>query len=654
MPKFAFGQFSLPTIRFNWLNFYGADATSANYLDFLHTRNNTIRNNDMFNCHYATNDGGPIDSYGTGGKDIGGTSGTGHIVQFNRIHDTRTIFSGVSAISGIYLDGDSALHDVRYNWIYNINSVAGKAHAVFFKGRDNIFNNNVVAKNDGTMDLLFLHYPSFTTLGQVITKNIFYATASERVNCYDFLISTYWDDNTIATSNNNVFYHSGGSYNMKNVQNSATAISFPAWKSILSNKYDQNSTTGIAPTFANLGLNNYSVSSGAPAGWTNFTLSPVNFTEGPVAVNTPIGPGVDFPYPPDFRFYDGFENGTFLWKSYFGTPGTSTAQKKYGANSLGFDQDQDSVLRYFGATPQNRVVSLWFYDNAADTTQIIQANVDNGATSIAIGVHTGVPGGTTNYVYRIGGTYTVTTIPRTTGWHQFVFDFRSGSDVKLYIDPTPSNLTPFATSTALTGFTQIILGDSWPDGQTAAGFYFDHIALADDLPATMTVFQDGFENCVDAWATDFGTARSSSEQVRQGLSSYSVLQDQDAISHEMGASYNREVSLWFYDSGDTDMVAYAYVDNGATDIAIGINTGVSANYYTVKIGSGAAASSVARTTGWHRLRWNYSSGTGVSLSIDGTAVAISSALTQFSKIRLGDYNADGKTGLVYFDDLIVY
>jgi len=650
IPKYAYGQTGLPYFIFKYLNYYGTDVTDANHYDFLHARNNAIRNNDIFNCHYASNDGGPIDSYGTGGKDIGGTTGTGHLIQFNRIHDIRTIFSGVNPIAGIYLDGDSAYHTVRYNWIYNVNSAPGTTQAIFIKGQNNTFFNNVVANCTGTNDVLFLDTPIFPTTGLSLTENIFIGSASEKTACYDFLIPNYWDNNTITTSDYNVFSHSSGTYNFANVQNSSTPISFTAWKTILSNKYDQHSTTGTSPVFNNATLNDYTVVSGAPSGWSNFTLTPTNFTQ---SVSSNIGPGADFAYPTDMYFYDGFENGFDQWQIYFGTPATSTAQAKAGSSSFAFTQDQESILRSFGATPLNKVASVWFYDNASSTSQIIQANADNGATSVALGVHTGVS--TTKYVYRLGSTYTATSITRTTGWHQFVFDYRSGSDVKLYIDPTPSSLTSVVTSTILTGFTQIIVGDSWPDGNTATGFYFDAIAVSTDLPATMTTFQDSFENCVDAWVTDKGTAMTSSKQSHSGISSYSPVQDQDAISHTMGANYNKKVSIWFYDdAADTSMQTFGYVDQGTTDVALGVDTATSTTAYVYKLGGTITASSVARSTAWHNFVWDYTSGTNVKLYIDGTLVNTSTSVLQFSKIRLGDYAADSKTGSVYFDDVVVY
>ncbi|MGG5741906.1 hypothetical protein [Bacillus cereus group sp. IBL03679] len=77
----------------------------------------------------------------------------------------------------------------------------------------------------------------------------------------------------------------------------------------------------------------------------------------------------------------------------------------------------------------------------------------------------------TNYFYRLGSTYTAINVKRTTGWHEFKWDYTSGARVNMYIDGTL-----IASTTGVTSFNSIRLGDFWAD-ENITTTYFDDVSI---------------------------------------------------------------------------------------------------------------------------------------------------------------------------------
>lgn len=169
--------------------------------------------------------------------------------------------------------------------------------------------------------------------------------------------------------------------------------------------------------------------------------------------------------------FEGFENGLDNWVVVpgKGTPSTSSAVKHSGNNSYIVNEEMDAIQQTFSSS-YNKVVSLWFYDNASATNMQNAAYVDDGVTIRGIAVNT--PTSTTKYTIRLGGTHAATTVTRTTGWHEFKWDYSSGSKVDMYIDGTL-----VASPTGLTSFKKIVIGDQWTGNMNVA--YFDDISIKD-------------------------------------------------------------------------------------------------------------------------------------------------------------------------------
>lgn len=334
---------------------------------------------------------------------------------------------------------------------------------------------------------------------------------------------------------------------------------------------------------------------------------------------------------------ESFEAGFGSWSTVYGSPSASSTQAHAGANSFAVNQDQD-VIRYAFPAGLNQAATVWFYDDAADTTSMVGAFVDDSATAAFLGVNTVTS--SSKYVYRIGGTWTASAVNRSTGWHELKFDYTSGTDLNMYIDGTLVNMT-----TAVTFFTHIDLGDAWANGITSSN-YFDDVKVSSQA--------DGFEAGFTQWATQYGTANTSTAQAHRGTNSYVLNEDRELIQHLLSGSWNKTVKVWFYDdAADTSLCAGAFVDNTTTVGFLGACTTVSATKYAYRIGSTWTATAVNRTTGWHELKFDYTSGTNVKLSIDGTLVHTSTSIASFNHITLGDAWADGNSGNVYFDDLLV-
>lgn len=112
--------------------------------------------------------------------------------------------------------------------------------------------------------------------------------------------------------------------------------------------------------------------------------------------------------------------------------------------------------------------SMWFYDNASATNMQVAGFVGD---SVNIrGIEVNIPTSTTKYSYRVGGTHTATSITRTTGWHEFKWDYTSGTKVDMYIDGVL-----IASPAGITNFNQIRIGDLW-SGNTNTS-YFDDISI---------------------------------------------------------------------------------------------------------------------------------------------------------------------------------
>ncbi|RAP75157.1 hypothetical protein DL346_17395 [Paenibacillus montanisoli] len=343
---------------------------------------------------------------------------------------------------------------------------------------------------------------------------------------------------------------------------------------------------------------------------------------------------------------DGFENGLSNWAAVQGkgTPSTSSAVTHSGSSSYVINEDMDAISQLFNAS-YNKIVKMWFYDNGSTTNMQMLGMVNDAASIRGIGVNT--PTSTSKYVVRINGTYYATGATRTTGWHEFKWDYSSGTGLDMSIDGTIVNQQSGPAS-----FDRITIGDLWSGSSNSA--YFDDISIMDpSVPPSYTA--DDFESGLGNWTAvaGKGTPSLSTAQAHSGSYSYVIDQDMDVIAHSFTSSYNKIVTMWFYDNAaDTSLQTIGDVNDSILTRALGVNTPTSATKYVTRLGSTYAATTVTRTTGWHEFKWDYTSGTKVDMYIDGTLVASPTGVTSFNQISMGDWWSSN-TGLVYFDDVSI-
>ncbi|NIK78732.1 hypothetical protein FHS15_003878 [Paenibacillus castaneae] len=135
---------------------------------------------------------------------------------------------------------------------------------------------------------------------------------------------------------------------------------------------------------------------------------------------------------------------------------------------------------------------------------------------------------------------------------------------------------------------------------------------------------------------------------------------------------NKVVTVDFFDRAPSRLVTYgvghplyvttniyARVDDGTTEgiVAMGVNSGINGSNYVVNVGNTITATSLRRTTGWHTLKFDYSTPGTIVLSIDGEVVKTLNSETwentpdSFNYVSLGSPNG---TGHNYFDQFNIY
>lgn len=177
---------------------------------------------------------------------------------------------------------------------------------------------------------------------------------------------------------------------------------------------------------------------------------------------------------------DGFE-GTITWDKIAGSSiNTSTVYyreglKSFAANGAG---DGGAYIKKSFDSPLNKIVKVDYFDhelNDRDESYCglslvselnSYARVDNGTDIRAIGVENSI--NDDYYVVNINGTKSQTNILRTYGWHEFKWDYTSGTHVKMYIDDQLVGIHP-----GVINFDYIGLGDL-----TGLGFnYYDNVII---------------------------------------------------------------------------------------------------------------------------------------------------------------------------------
>ncbi|GAA5180254.1 beta-galactosidase [Rugosimonospora acidiphila] len=180
----------------------------------------------------------------------------------------------------------------------------------------------------------------------------------------------------------------------------------------------------------------------------------------------------------------------------------------------------------------------------------------------------------------------------------------------------------------------------------------------DPPPPSWDGFTESFENGLGAWSVDKGTLVVSTAKARTGAHSLGKNTAGPGVIYRQATSAHGIVTLWFYDDASaTDTIFVTRVDDDPETghfRGIGVRTDINRNNYILRIDATFSATPIARTTGWHQFRWDYTSGVGVTMSIDDQQIATAAGLTTFNTIALGDWwGIASQSGVEFVDDITV-
>lgn len=154
------------------------------------------------------------------------------------------------------------------------------------------------------------------------------------------------------------------------------------------------------------------------------------------------------------------------------------------------------------------------------------------------------------------------------------------------------------------------------------------------------------------WTTLQGSPQASSDTAQDGLKSLKMDSTYPQIEKVISAGFELLVG-WFFDDHTETASAFAPFlqarKTGSTNWGLGVDNGTSTGFYTKEAAGAKTATTVARSTGWHRFSFERI-GSDYILKIDGTdvGVAAGTGTASFDRVRVGSTNAAG-TAFGYFD-----
>lgn len=235
IPRFAISPSGVtPHQYIGKLDEIGIPITAGTAKSYVHTRDNIIEFNDVFNANTDSQDTAPIYLFGTN---------TGNIVRNNLIHDSNVYFSFGY---GLYFD-DGSDGSIGYDNIIHHMQPAGNggqngilAAPLIVKGIGSKVYNNIVADNPSVNST----FTSVTNLIDPVSqsesyRNIFYNSTPASGVLYEF---AHWSDDRMRASDRNVIYSSlASSYKMTGAPG---ALSLDRWRKQSNSRFDTYSSVG--------------------------------------------------------------------------------------------------------------------------------------------------------------------------------------------------------------------------------------------------------------------------------------------------------------------------------------------------------------------------------------------------------------------------
>ncbi|MBW4082436.1 right-handed parallel beta-helix repeat-containing protein [Paenibacillus sp. S150] len=247
---------------------WGVPVTWENHWDFLFTRSNSIRYNDISEVMTGSQDGGLVESWGIGRRNV---------IHGNRLHHSGIHFSFGF---GIYLDDASDDVEVTHNVLDHLYSTGeGKLWmTIFSKGIGNVIRNNLMVDNPqavnaiGSQEMVGEANRDITVEGNIIAD-------SGHLYCF-----VNWSPERFRAADRNLFWRSGASCRISGELPAEPAgrnevwgneYDWAAWRSVLDGKYDAG-TLLAAPGFVDGAAGDYRLRPSSPVyglGWEDIDFS---------------------------------------------------------------------------------------------------------------------------------------------------------------------------------------------------------------------------------------------------------------------------------------------------------------------------------------------------------------------------------------------
>ena len=176
-----------------------------------------------------------------------------------------------------------------------------------------------------------------------------------------------------------------------------------------------------------------------------------------------------------------------------------------------------------------------------------------------------------------------------------------------------------------------------------------------------TEFRESFENGMSAWSEIFGTATLTDSNAKSGTYSYQIDEAVDCANKVFDTPLQTSMSVWMYDPGTNGVEVIAGFETAeGQKVFLGVGTSKSDNYYFYRTDKSSnwqdaveATSTVARTTGWHKLSFICNGDGTYDLYIDAEKVATATNISGIKKVWLGDLWGENAICNFLFDDLFI-
>ena len=172
------------------------------------------------------------------------------------------------------------------------------------------------------------------------------------------------------------------------------------------------------------------------------------------------------------------------------------------------------------------------------------------------------------------------------------------------------------------------------------------------------LFEDNFEGCDLAKWTKDGTPTCSTDKNHTPGGSYSCKFLSTLAVQRISKTFASQQSglvvvFWLYDDAtltDPDKSCVVLADDSTTTCFMGVSVDKPSSYYIYRIGSTYYVTGIARSTGWHKMKFDYSDGLRCKGSIDGTQIFDVDDPDTFNRFIAGNSWAKGDA-IDYVDDV---